>query len=198
MKKKPVVLILILAVGAFMFAACSSDKGPAEQAIKAAEDAVNAAKGEAAKYIPSEVKSIEDALAAAKDKLAKGDYKAALGEAQGLVGKAGGLAEAAKAKKEELTKAWTDYNEQLPKMVAAIQSRVDILSKSKKLPANLTAETFEEVKNGLSAAKEEWDKAQQGFQAGNLADAVSLAGSVKERAVKAMETLGLPVPSGSS
>ncbi len=82
-------------------------------------------------------------------------------------------------------------------MVEAIQSRVDILSKSKKLPGNLTAEKFEEVKSGLASAKEEWAKALESFKAGSLAEAVSLANSVKGKAVQAMETLGLPVPAGA-
>ena len=71
-----------------------------------------------------------------------------------------------KAKKEELTKSWADLSQGVPKMVEAAQKRVDILSKSKKLPANLTAEKFDEVKSGLAAAKEEWAKALESFQGG--------------------------------
>ena len=76
-------------------------------------------------------------------------------------------------------------------MVAAVQSRVDMLSKSKKLPANLTAEKFDGAKSGLAAAKEEWTKALESFKAGNLAEAVSSAKSVKDKAVAAMEALGM-------
>jgi len=197
MKRKILSLAITLLLGSVMFIGCASDKGPAEQAVKAAEEAINSTKAEAAKYVPDQVKSLESALAAVKDKFAKGEYKAAISEAQALAGKAKGVVDAAKAKKEELTKTWTNLNEGLPKMVEAIQSRVDILSQSKKLPANLTAEKFAEAKTGLAAAKEEWAKALENFKAGNYADAVSVANSVKEKAVKAMETLGLPVPAGA-
>ncbi len=197
MKRNFFSLAIALFVSAIMLIACASDKGPAEQAIKAAEEAINSSKAEAVKYIPDEVKSLESALTALKDKFAKKEYKAAISEAQSLTGKAKGLVDAAKAKKEELTKTWTDLNQGLPKMVEAIQSRVDILSKSKKLPANLTAEKFAEAKSGLAAAKEEWGKALESFKTGSLADAVSVANSVKEKAVKVMEILGLPVPSGA-
>ena len=197
MKRKIFCLAIILLLGSVMLIGCASDKGPAEQAVKAAEEAINSTKAEAAKYVPDQVKSLESALAAVKDKFAKGEYKAAISEAQALAGKAKGVVDAAKAKKEELTKTWTNLNEGLPKMVEAIQSRVDILSQSKKLPANLTAEKFAEAKTGLAAAKEEWAKALENFKAGNYADAVSVANSVKEKAVKAMETLGLPVPAGA-
>ena len=195
--KRKFFLVITLLVGSVMFIACASDKGPAEAAIKAAEEAVKATKAEAEKFVADEVKSLESALAAVKDKFAKKEYKAALTEAQALAGKAKGVMDAAKAKKEELTKTWTDLSQGLPKMVGAIQSRVDILSKSKKLPANLTAEKFAEVKSGLAASKEEWAKALESFKTGNLADAVSVANSVKEKAMKAMETLGLPVPAGA-
>ena len=197
MKKSALVLSIMLFVSAGMFIACGSDQGPAEQAIKAAEEAVNSTKAEAAKIVPDQVKSLESALAAVKEKFAKKDYKAVITEAPSLSGKAKEVLEAAKAKKEELTKSWTDLSAGLPKMVEAIQSRVDILSKSKKLPANLTAEKFAEAKSGLAAAKEEWAKALESFKAGNVTDAVSVANSVKEKAAKTMETLGMPVPPGA-
>lgn len=197
MKKNLVCFVIALFVGTMMLAACSSDKGPAEVAIKAAEEAINSAKTEAAKFVPDQVKSLEDTLASVKDKFGKGEYKAAIAEATTLAGKAKEVIEAAKAKKEELGKTWTELSGDLPKMVEAIQSRVDILSKSKKLPANLTTEKFEEVKTGLAAAKEEWTKALDGFKAGNIAEAVATATSVKEKAVKAMEALGLPLPSAA-
>jgi hypothetical protein len=198
MKRNIVGLVIILFVSALMVVACGSgDKGPAELAIKAAEEAFNASKGEAAKYVPDEVKSLEGALTAMKDKLAKGEYAAVITEAKSFTEKAKGLLDAAKAKKEELTKGWTDLSQGVPKMVGAVQSRVDMLSKSKKLPANLTAEKFADAKSGLAAAKEEWAKALESFKAGNIADAVSGAKSVKEKAVAAMEALGMQVPAGA-
>jgi len=197
MKKNLLSLAITLFVSTVMLISCASDKGPAEVAIKAAEEAINATKAEAAKIVPDEVKSLESALAAVKDNFAKKEYKAALTEAQALAGKAKGVMDAAKAKKEELTKTWTDLSAGLPKMVEAIQSRVDILSKAKKLPANLTAEKFAEAKSGLASAKEEWAKALESFKAGNYADAVSVANSVKGKAAKTMEILGLPVPAGA-
>ena len=198
MKKSVLAITVVLFLAAVMLSACSSQKGPAEAAIKGVEDALNASKDEAVKYVPDQVKSVEGALAALKEKFAAGDYKAVVADAPGLVTQAKGLADAAKAKKEELTKSWTGLSEELPKMVEAIQSRVDTLSAAKKLPANLTKESLEEAKSGLLAAKEEWTKAQESFKAGNFAEAVSVANSVKEKAVKAMQTLGLTIPGGAA
>ena len=187
--------VVCLAVALFLIAllaGCSSDKGPAESAIKAAEEAFNASKAEAVKYIPDEVKSLEGALAAVKDKFAKGDYKAAIPEAQSIGEKSKGLADRAKTKKEELTQSWTDLSQAVPKMVEAAQSRIDALSKAKKLPANMTPEKISEANSGLVAAREEWAKALESFKTGNLAEAVAMANSVKGKAEAATEILGAP------
>ena len=189
----PRVAMLVLAV-AVLLVGCGTDKGPAEQAIKAAEDAFNAAKAEAVKYVPDQAKAVESAIAAVKDKFSKNDYKAALTEAGAIPGKVKEMTAAASAKKEELTKVWGSLSEGLPKVVEAIQSRVDILSKAKTLPANMTAGKFEQAKAGLDAIKQEWGKAQESFKSANLMDAVSKAGGVKAKAKDVLEALGMPVP----
>ena len=82
-------------------------------------------------------------------------------------------------------------------MVEAIKSRIDILSKSKKLPANLPKEKFEEANSGYETAVKDWGTAQESFKAGNLADAVSKGNAIKEKAAQFMQTLGMPVPAAA-
>ena len=204
MKNKLLCIGVILLFAALMLVACGkADKSAAELAVNSATQAINTAKTEIGKIAPDEVASLETALAAAKEKLDKGDYKAALDEAKGLVTKVNDVVAAAKAKKDavldkvDLTKQWKDLSQGLPKMMSALQSRVDILSKSKKLPGDLTTEKFAEVKSELASAKEDWTKAQDSFKKGNVADAISSATAVKEKAVKAMETLGMKVPAAA-
>jgi len=113
------------------------------------------------------------------------------------MGKAKDVVAAAKAKKDELTKQWTDMSQGLPEMVGALESRLGILSQAKKLPANLTAEKLAETKSGLAAVKEDWAKAQESFKSGNMADAIAAATTIKEKVVKAMESIGMTVPAGA-
>jgi len=190
---KPMVLMVLV----LFAAACASSNKPAEEAIKAAEAAINAAKGEAVKYIPDQVKGLEDGLQTAKDAFAKKDYKAALNAAKDLPGKAKDLAAAAATKKEELTKAWKEMSGGLPKMVEAIKSRVNVLSESKKLPANLDKAKLDGVKAGLPEVTQMWNDAQKAFSGGNLADAVSKAKTIKDKAVEMMTTLGMQIPAGA-
>jgi len=198
MKRNPVLLIIAVFVGMLMFVACAGQKGPAELAIKAAEEAINAAKVEAEKYVPDQMAELDNALAAVKDKFAKGEYGAVIPEAQSLVTKAKGVLDAALAKKGELMKNWTDLSQGVPGMLEAIQGKVDSLAKSVKLPAGLTAEKFEEVKTTFMSAKDDWAKALESFKAGNYAEAVSVAGTVKEKAVQTMQTLGITTADAGS
>ena len=195
MKKwlKPMALMMLV----LFAAACSSSSKPAEEAIKASETAINAAKGEAMKFVPDQVKGLEDGLQAAKDAFAKKDYTAALSAAKDLPAKAKDLTAAAAAKKTELTKVWEEMSGGLPKMFDAIKSRVDILSKSKKLPANMDQAKFDGIKAGLPEVTQIWGDAQKAFSSGNLADAVSKAKTLKDKAVEMMTTLGMQVPGGA-
>jgi hypothetical protein len=107
---------VIMILAAALLAACGSgDKGPAETALKAAEEAINTAKGEASKYMPDQVRSLESALASTREKLGKGDYKAVLSEAPALTSKAQEIASAAAAKKAELTKSWEGLSSGMPR-----------------------------------------------------------------------------------
>ena len=76
--KKIAASILATLFIVVMVTGCADEKGPAQLAMKAAEQAVTATKAEAAKLVPEQMAALEAALASAKDKLAKGEYKAAL------------------------------------------------------------------------------------------------------------------------
>lgn len=190
-------IFLLLTIASVLFVACDTEKGPAELAIKAAEQAVTAAKGEAAKYVPDQLKSVEAALTSVKEQFAKGDYKATLAGAQDLATKTKDLLSAASAKKDELTKSWGEMSGGVEGMTTALKSRVDMLSSSKKLPANLTADTLASAKTGLATITQEWTAASEAFKSGNLADAVAKATGVKTKAAEIMTSLGMTVPSAA-
>ena len=184
----------LLMLAGLVLAACASDQGPAELAIKAAEAAVNSAVAEGAKYVPDQARAVQDALKAAKDSLAKGDYKAALTGSSDVTAKAKALGDAVAAKKVELAKSWESLSGGLPKVVEAIKSRVDILSQSKKLPANLDRASVDSAKSGLEAITKTWSDAQAAFKDGQVTDAITKAKAVKAQAVDVMTKLRMEVP----
>jgi uncharacterized protein YaaN involved in tellurite resistance len=193
--RKIVLLSVLMIVAAGLIAmGCSKAKEQAEAALAAAEKAINEVKAEAVKYVPDQIKAVEAALNGAKEKFGKKDYKGALSDAQGIPGKVKEIVASLNAKKDELTKTWSNLDQGIPKMMEAIKSRVGILSKSKKLPANLTKEKFEEAKSGLESALKDWETAKESSKAGNLAEAVTKGNTVKEKAVQILQILGMPVP----
>jgi hypothetical protein len=188
LKLMPVLLLIVLVAG------CASQKAPAEAALKVADDAFAAIKAEAANYVPDQAKGVEDAIAASRDQFAKNDFAAALASAQAIPAKIDELKTAVAAKKNELTATWNSLSEGLPGMVQAIQSRVDILSKSRRLPKGLDQATFDGAKADLATATTTWTDATSAFSAGNLMAAVTKAQEVKAKAAEIMTALGMQAP----
>jgi len=188
MKRFTTVTVLFFCLA--LVVACASDKGPAEVAIKAAEEAVNAVKAEAAKYVPDQLKKVEDALKAAKDNFGKGEYKAALDGAKDLAGKAKDLAAVAAAKKAELTKSWDELSAGVPKAAEELKAKIDSLSKAKKLPAGVEKSAVEAAKAGYDEAVKGAAEAMEVYKAGNLSEAVAKAKAIKDKIAELMASLG--------
>ena len=181
-----------LAVVACVLAiACNSGKAPAEAALKLAEEAVNSARAEAESLVPDDFRSLSDDLAAAKEAYAKGDYKGALAAAQSIQQKANDVTAKAKAKKDEMAASWNAVAADVPKMVEAVKSRVDILSQSKKLPKGLDQAKFDAAKNDLASATSAWAEASAAQAAGKWNDAIAKANEAKAKATAAMAGLGM-------
>src|SRR5262249_3032220 len=167
------VFASMVAVVVALLTGCASNKGPAEAALAAAQSAVDSVVAEASKYVPDQAQSLQAQLTALKDKFAKGDYEAVITDAKALAGKAKEVASAAAAKKTELTQTWTSMSDGMPKVVEAIKGRVDILSQSKKLPANMTQDVLASAKSGLGELTEQWTAATEAYKGGNLMDAIT-------------------------
>jgi hypothetical protein len=191
-------VMISLFAAALLIAGCAGQKGPATQAVTAAETALAAIKDDAAKYLPSDLQGVEATLTSLKDGLAKGDYKAVLAGAPALMTSLTSLKDAAAAKKTEMVAAtaaatteWGALSADLPNMVAAIKSRVDVLSGSKRLPKNITQSSFDSAKAGLDMINNTWTEATAAFGAGNAVDAVAKAKMVKEKGAEVLKLLGM-------
>ena len=190
---------LSMALAALLLVGCANQMEPAKKAIADIEAAIAAAGPDAAQYIPDQLQAVTGQLADLKARFDQKDYKGILAAAPALLTQAQGLAGAASSAKEAAMAAaleamnaeWTTLSGTLPAAVAAIESRVNILSKSKKLPANLDATTFESVKTGLADAKSLWDQATAAQAAGNVEAAVTAARQVKEKSDAALAALGM-------
>lgn len=196
MKKQ--IVWLLAAMIAVLVVGCANQKGPAEQAITAAETAVNAARDLAQKYVPEQLQAVDAQIASAKDAFAKGDYKAVLTAAPGITAAINSMKDAANAKAADaeaaMSKAkdaWASVSTDTPKMVEAIQSRVDMLSKSRHLPANVSKDALASAKSGLDSLKSMWSDASSAATSGDYTAAMAKAQAVKDKAAEIMKSLGM-------
>ncbi len=170
MKKLVVLCCLGLSLA---FVSCSM-KVPAQAAVKAGEEALNAVKVEAMKYIPEQYQSVEKLLNDAKGALEKGDYKVAIQIAKEVPAKAQALLTAIEARKAELPGVWEEMTKAVPKLIADTKSQ---LAKAK----GLEKAAKEEAGAGVKEMEENWKTAEDAFKKGLLIDAVNMAEQVTKK-----------------
>ena len=195
--KKPSFWVLAT-LAAVLIAACANQRAPAEQAVRAAESALTDIRDMANHYAPDQLQAVDAQLNGVKDSLAKGDYKGVLAAMPALNTAISNLkdtatanqqqAEAASAKAKD---AWGPLSSDVPKMVDAISSRVDILSKSHHLPKGVTKDTLAAAKSGLDSMKSEWSDASNAATSGDYTTAVTKGQAVKDQASQIMQSLGM-------
>ncbi len=191
-------ILLALAAATLIATGCSMQKKPANEAVSSIEASLAEIKEDAAKYAPDGLKGVESTLAQLKENLAKEDYKSVLAGAPELTKAVGSLKEAVvtgKAHAEEVLAAakteWESLSADVPKMVEAIQSRVDILSKSKKLPKGVDKDSFESAKLSLQSMKVTWSDATADATSGALTSAADKARAVKAKGEEVLKQLGM-------
>jgi hypothetical protein len=196
MKKQSAWLLASLA--ALVLVGCAGQKEPAEKALASAQSALATIHDAAQKYAPDQLQAVETQLAGVKDSLAKGDYKGVLDAAPALTTAISGLKDTADAKQKDAEAAaaqakdaWGPLSTDVPNMVAAIQSRVDVLSKSHHLPKGVSKDGLASAKSGLDSMKAAWSDASNSAAAGDFTSAVSKAQAMKAQATDIMKSLGM-------
>lgn len=190
---RPAKIFLAIAAAALLVTGCAQQKNEATKALSAIETSVASLKEEGAKYAPTAYQGVESTLATLKDSLAKGDYKSVLAGTPELNKAVDSLKTAIASGKEQFNAAvaeWGALSADVPQMVSAIQSRVDILSSSKKLPKNVSKEALDTAKSGLEWMKSTWDEATAAA-ADKPAEAVEKAKAVKAKGTEVLAALGM-------
>ena len=191
-------LWVLATLAAVLIAGCQNQRAPAEQAVQAADSALTNIRDMASHYAPDQLQAVDAQLSGVKDSLAKGDYKGVLAAVPALNTAIGNLKDTATAKQEEAQAAsakakdaWGPLSSDVPKMVDAISSRVDILSKSHHLPKGVTKDSLAAAKSGLDSMKATWGDASNAASSGDFTTAVSKGQAVKDQASQIMQSLGM-------
>ena len=164
-------MLVALAVTTLMLAACTSQKEPAEKAVAQVESSLAEIRADAEKFAAEELKGVEKSVTKLKNHLAGKDYTSVVKSARAVASSVTSLKQTVAARKadEEATMAaaqaeWTDLSAKVPQMVEAIQTRVDTLSKSRRLPKNLDKAGFEAVKTDLRDHEDRMDRGRHGIR----------------------------------
>lgn len=187
----PMIVAALLVLGA----GCAGKQKPAAEVISSAEAALAVVKEDAAKYVPESLAGVESKLTALKDGYANKQYEGVIAGGADLKGSITQLEGEVAQKREQAVadaQAWTGLATDVPQMMAAIQSRVDTLGKSKKLPKGMEAATFDSVKEGLAQMQADWAKATAAHDAGNAIAAAESARAAQSRGREALVMLGMP------
>jgi hypothetical protein len=177
---------------AILFAACVNQMEPAKNALDNINNTLNSVSADAQKYVPDQFAQAQGKAAALTAAYEKKDYATVLARAPTVLTEVKGLAGASAAKKDEMEKAlgndWRSLAAAVPKSLSAVQSRIDDLTKTKRVPKGVDLGA---AKSGLADATSAWDKAQEAFKAGNPADAVTAGKDAQGKVTAAAAALKL-------
>jgi hypothetical protein len=183
---------LTLCSAAILIVACANQMEPAKNDLNAINAALTAATPDAQKYVPDQLASTQSDVAKLTASFDKKDYAAVVAGAPAALAEINTLAGAAAAKKDETLKAlgndWRSLEASVPEAVTAVQTRIDALSKTKRIPKDLDLNT---AKSSLADATSAWEKAKSAFSSGNAEDAVTAGKDAKSKVEAAAAALKL-------
>jgi hypothetical protein len=180
-----------LALVSLAVLATACNKGPAAEALKAADEALAAAQPEIQKYVPEELPPLAAAMQAAHADLEQGHYTAALKAAQGMPAKIRATLTAAAAKKEKLVAAWNDVSAGLPSLVQSIAAKLAEIAAAPRLPEGLDETALAAAQTDLGSVTRAWTEATAAFRGGDVPRAVRTAQDVQAKALALATMLGL-------
>lgn len=184
-------LPLVLAV-ALALACADPSKAPAEAALQAADTAVAALGDVGAKFAPQEVAELQKAVADARALAARKDYRGALAAAGAIPARAQAAVAAATERRDAVIRTWGELAAAVPQMAAALKSRVEALSQSKRLPEGLQQGALDQARAGAAELEAGFGAALASYNAGEFEAAITRAASLKARGQELLDAVGRP------
>ena len=164
--------VATLAAASLALLAGACNKGPAEDSLRAAEEALAVATLEIQRYAPGELAPLQGTLESARADLGKGNYTAALKAAQDLPARIRAALFAAAAQKDRQAAAWDELSRGLPGEIQAITGRLSGIADSGALPRGMTREALAAAQAELASVARGWSEAAAAFQGGDVSKAL--------------------------
>lgn len=187
---------LLAALAASIALAACSQKDPAQDAIAAAENALNAVYEDAEKYVPERYSEVKKGLEEARTAFGEERYADAIAAVRDLPAEAEALArESAAAKQQliaEMNAEWARISGSLPQRLAGVGGRLEELAKLRKLPDGMDRQLLDEAEAALTSARTAWEEASAAHARGELEAAVDAARGAEGMAQDLVGRLGIP------
>jgi hypothetical protein len=188
--------ILLAALAATLVLGACSQKDPAQEAITAAENALNAVYEDAAKYVPERYAEVKKDLETARAAFKEERYADAIAAVRNVPANAEALAKEAAAARErriaELNADWARLSGSLPDLLAGIGGRLEELGNLRALPEGMDRQLLEEANAALASARAAWEEASAAQARGDIESAVGKARDSEGMAQDLVGRLGMP------
>jgi hypothetical protein len=188
--------ILLAALAATLVLGACSQKDPAQEAITAAENALNAVYEDAAKYVPERYAEVKKDLETARAAFKEERYADAIAAVRNVPADAEALAKEAGAARErriaELNADWARLSGSLPDLLAGIGGRLEELGNLRRLPEGMDRQLLDEANAALASARAAWEEASAAEARGDIETAVGKARDSESMAQDLVGRLGMP------
>jgi len=188
--------ILLAAFAATIALGACSQKDPAQEAITAAENALNAVYEDAAKYVPERYAEVKQDLETSRAAFKEERYADAIAAVRNLPADAEALAKEAAAAKErriaELDADWARLSGSVPDLLAGVGGRLEELGRLRALPEGMDKQLLDEANAALASARAAWDEAGAAQARGDIEAAVGKARDAEGMAQDLFGRLGMP------
>lgn len=192
---KSIATFLMTAVATLLVTACANNKKPADQAITAADSALETTGEDAKRYIPEQYNVVLGKLNALKVAYNNEKYDDVIAGAPAVQADIKGLADAAAAKKEEENQRysveWQSLSESVKKVIGAVEAAGEKLENSKKKPEGVDLVA---ARRYVLEAQNMWKQAQAAGDTGRYEAAVVNAKKAQQRAEMAARYLRVVLP----
>jgi len=180
--------------GLFALSTVACNKGPADEALKAAEQALAAAT-EVETYVPEEFAAVSRILLEARASYAAGRHTDALRAAQALPDRIAAATVAAARRKEQSAAAWSALSVELEPRLEALAARLTLLASG----GAISSERLAAAQAELATLSQAWADAKAADERGDVPKAVAGAHDVEGKALTLAARLGLkPLPAASA
>jgi hypothetical protein len=174
-----------------LLSACAASQQQADEALKSAEGAMTAQHADAIRFAPEEFRVVMASYDSARTAYEAEDWGAVVAVAGRTVGRARQLAPAIARGKEQAAARWPAVRDSVSAMLTALSERLADVQRTHDYPAGMTAMDLRAAQARIDTLTTGLQKAQRGFEMGDLTGALHAADRVRAQAGTLMASIGL-------